>query len=166
MTTAALRSILCVRRICLQNRRIFDIKFGYVNDKIPDSQLYIFSSISSNKPITFAALKCVLDKVRSGATLFISADTGLIRDIPEITGVDIAYREAVNQEITVIFKDKQLPVKTEFLYKIEKFARGGACNGRKTAKEYFSKTNWAAERYIFLTLPLEKNISAKNKVRF
>lgn len=143
----------------------FDIKFGYVNDKIPDSQLYIFPSISSNKPITFAALKCVLDKVRSGATLFISADTGLIRDIPEITGVDIAYREAVNQEITVIFKDKQLPVKTEFLYKIEN-SRAEVLATDENGEGVFFKNKLGSGTVYFLTLPLEKYLGEKQGAFF
>lgn len=143
----------------------FDVKFVYVNDKIPDFQLYIFPSISSNKPITLAALKCVLDKVRDGATLFISADTGLIRNIPEITGVDIAYREAVNEERTVFFKGKQLPIKTEFLYKIEN-SRSEVIAKDENGEGVFFRNKFGSGTVYFLTLPLEKYLGKKQGAFF
>lgn len=70
-----------------------DVHFSYSLDSIPESPLYIFPSISSSKSIPLAAFHQLLERVRGGATLYISADTGLLRDIPAITGVDIAYRK-------------------------------------------------------------------------
>ena len=135
-----------------------DINFAYVMDSIPDSPLYIFPSISSNKSITLAALEQLLDKVRSGAVLFISADTGLIRSVPEITGVDIAYREMINTERTINFKGEQLPIKTTFSFKTEN-SRAEILAKDETGESVFFRHKLGKGSVYFLTLPLEKHLA-------
>lgn len=135
-----------------------DVNFAYVMDSIPDSPLYIFPSISSNKSITLAALEQLLDKVRSGAVLFISADTGLIRSVPEITGVDIAYREMINTERTINFKGEQLPIKTTFSFKTEN-SRAEILAKDETGESVFFRHKLGKGSVYFLTLPLEKHLA-------
>lgn len=135
-----------------------NVNFAYVMDSIPDSPLYIFPSISSNKSITLAALEQLLDKVRSGAVLFISEDTGLIRSVPEITGVDIAYREMINTERTINFKGEQLPIKTTFSFKTEN-SRAEILAKDETGESVFFRHKLGKGSVYFLTLPLEKHLA-------
>lgn len=132
-----------------------DVKFSYVLDAIPNSPIYIFPSISSNKSITLDALNQVLGNVKNGAVLYFSADTGLFRSIPEITGVDIAYREKTDSVKTMCFGSEKLPVRTTYSYKIEN-TRAEILARTEDNEPVFFKYHFGKGTVYFLTLPLEK----------
>lgn len=135
-----------------------DVHFSYSLDSIPESPLYIFPSISSSKSIPLVAFHQLLERVRGGATLYISADTGLLRDIPAITGVDIAYREKVNSEKIMTFGGEKLPIKTTFSFCVER-VRGEILAADEAGNPVFFKNAYGKGTVYFLTLPLEKYLS-------
>lgn len=135
----------------------FDVEFSYVSSRIADSELYIFPSIESNMSIGLGALKKIIERVKNGASLYISADSGLIRDIPEMTGVTIAYREKTDKVTGVDFKNKSLPVGTAFSYKIEK-SDAEILASDENGDGVFFKNKLGSGNVYFLTVPLEKYV--------
>jgi len=59
----------------------------------------------------------LLEKVKSGSVLYLCADSGLLRQVPQITGVNIAYREEVGREKLLRIGNTVLPIKTQYFYK-------------------------------------------------
>lgn len=68
--------------------------FCYALDKIPDSDLYILPCLTAYHAIPKSRLYELLEKVKNGANLYVSADWGFIRDFKEIFGVEVLSREA------------------------------------------------------------------------
>ena len=142
-----------------------DVNFNYMLDPIVDSRLYILPSIKENKALPKPRLDELLEKVKSGSVLYICADTGLLRQIPEITGVEIAYREKVNKVKMLNFNGKQMPVYTSYFYKPE-----SACAEVKATDEngeaVFFKYKYGKGYVYFMTLPIESYLSGKEGAFF
>ena len=98
-----------------------DLAYSYALDPIPDAPLYIIPSVKNNKSIPKGRLDELLRKVLEGSVLYICADTGLMRDIPEITGVNIAYREYVNAPKTLRIAGGEMQINTTYFYKPESY---------------------------------------------
>ena len=142
-----------------------DMNFCYALDKIPDSPLYIFPSISGNKSIDKKRFNEILEKVKNGSVLYISADTGLIREIPQTTGVSIAYREQINSDKIMMFGKKELPIKTEFFLMPESSSAEVIATD-ENGNGVFFKNKYGKGYVYFLTLPLEKYLANKSGAFF
>ena len=134
-----------------------DMRFSYVNNPIPDSPLYIIPSVERHKAISKARLCELLSKVEEGSVLYVCADTGLLRDIPEITGVEIAYREAVNSSKTLFAFGEKLPISTTFFYKPEA-VNAQIVGTDENGEGVFFKHSYGKGYIYFLTLPLERSL--------
>lgn len=137
-----------------------DLNFHYSLDPIKPSLLYLLASIGGHKSIPKHRLDEVLRQVRNGAVLYLSADTGLFRQIPEITGVSIAYREAVNAEKIITFSGQRLPVKTTYFYKPES-SEAEILARDENGDGVFFKNKYGKGYVYFLTVPLEKYLAYK-----
>ena len=134
-----------------------DMHFSYLLDPIPDSPLYIIPSVEKNKAIPKGRLEELLAKVREGSTLYLSADTGFFRDIPDITGVEISYREAVNTTKTLRAFGEELPIKTTYFYKPETI-NATVVGVDESSEAVFFKHSYGKGFVYFLTLPLERSL--------
>lgn len=135
-----------------------DMSFSYALDPIPDSPIYILPSVSRNKSITKQRLDELLEKVKKGSVLYISADTGLMRMLPELTGVSIAYREQIEKTISVKFGDHALPIKTTFFLKPESYDAEVIATDENGDGVFF-RHKYGKGCVYFLTLPLEKHLA-------
>ncbi len=135
-----------------------DMSFSYALDPIPDSPLYILPSISQSKTITKQRLEELMKKVEDGAVLFMSADTGLFRDIPEITGVNIAYREQINSSKNICLGENIIPINATFFFKPESYDAEVIATD-ENGEGVFFKHRYGKGFVYFLTLPLEKHLS-------
>ena len=142
----------------------FDVKFNYALDEIEDSPLYILPSVSRYKTITKKRFDELMEKVYNGAVLYISADTGLMRKIPEITGVDIAYREDVSSTKTMMMDGLELPISTTYFLKPESY-RAKVIGADENGEGVFFEHKYGDGYVYFITMPLEKHL-AKEKGAF
>ena len=134
-------------------------KFHYVMDPIPDAPLYILPSIMGgrsiyNRAISKHRLNELLERVRNGAVLYLSLDTGIFRQIPEFTGVDFAWRETVNAVKTLCLNGERLPIKASKLLTPE----GGTAEILGTDEDgvgVFFRYPLGKGFVFLLTLPLE-----------
>lgn len=137
-----------------------DVNFNYLLDPICDSGLYIIPSVKENKSIPKTRLNELLKKVEEGAVLYICADEGLLRQIPEITGVDIAYRENVSEIKLLKMFNNELPIYTSYFYKPENYTADVIATDENDVPVFF-KNPYGKGYIYFLTLPLESFLSEK-----
>lgn len=143
----------------------FDVNFSYVLDAIPDSPLYILPSIKTSKSFPKNRLDELLEKVNNGAVLYICADTGLFRQVPEITGVEIAYREKISSQKTINIGGEALPINATYYYKIEN-ADAEVIATDENGEGVLFKHKKGKGYVYFLTLPLETYLSEKSGAFF
>lgn len=142
-----------------------DVNFCYCLDPIPDSRLYILPSVRDHKSIPKNRLDALLEKVRRGAVLYLCADTGLMRQLPDITGVDIACREEVNTQKQLHFAGVQLPINAHYCYWIEN-SRAQIIGTDEKGQGAFFRYDYGKGQIYFLTLPLERYLSEKQGAFF
>ena len=90
--------------------------------------------------------------------LYISLDSGLFRQLPEITGVQMEYRTQVNRAVSVLFGGETLPITTEYFYKPETYA-AEALAECETGEPVFFRASLGKGSVFLLTLPLERHLS-------
>lgn len=142
-----------------------DVSFSYLPDPIPDSPLYLIPSIKTHKSMPKNRLDELLKKVKQGSVLYLCADSGLIRQLPEFTGVEISYREEVNCEKSLKLGEISLPIKTRFYYQPEHI-RGQVLGWDETGQGVFFQYSYGAGLVCFLTLPLERHLADCHGVFF
>lgn len=143
----------------------FDVNFNYMLDPIVDSKLYILPSIKANKALPKPRLDELLAKVKDGSVLYVCADEGLLRQIPEITGVEISYREKVNQVKTLEFNGSQMPIFTKYFYKPESIQAEIKATDENGDAVFF-KHAYGKGYIYFMTLPLESYLTNKEGIFF
>ena len=142
-----------------------DVRFSYIQDPIPDSPLYIIPSIKSSKSMQKNRLDELLLKVKNGRVLYLCADSGLLRQVPDIMGVSIAYREEVNREKLLHLGDACLPVRAQYFYKPES-ADAEVIGRDENGDGVFFKHRYGKGYVYFLTLPLEAYLAGKQGAFF
>ena len=142
-----------------------DVNFNYVLDPLKDSKLYILPSVSGYHAIPKAKFNELLEKVKEGAVLYICADEGLSRKIPEITGVDIEFRERVDEVKLLKMCGKELPIHTSYFYKPESYT-AEVIGADENDVPVFFKNPYGKGYIYFLTLPLEAFLSKKKGAFF
>ena len=135
-----------------------DVRFAYAADPIPDAKLYILTGLIHNKAMTKPRLDELLEKVSRGATLYLSLDWGLFRQIPEITGVEIAYREQIRKNVSVLLGEQKLPVNTQYIYHLESACAETAAVC-ESGEGVFFKHKFGQGNVYLLTLPLERYLA-------
>ena len=135
-----------------------DVRFSYALDPIPDTKLYIFTGLTHHKTITKQRLDELLEKVRAGAVLYMSLDSGLFRQLPEIAGVTFEERHQVNKKVTVQLGEEKLPVLTQYFYTPESYTAEplAFCD---TGEPVFFRHRLGDGWVYLLTLPLERHLT-------
>lgn len=140
-----------------------DMGFSYVLDPIPDSPLYIIPSINNNKSIPKNRLDELMKKVENGSVLYLCADRGLIREIPQLTGIEIEYRDKVSTQKTLRFEGSELPIFTRFFYKANA-VDAEVLGVDERGEGVFFKHRYGKGYVCFMTLPLEYHLASKVSV--
>jgi hypothetical protein len=78
-----------------------DIEFRYSSQPVGDAGLYLLPSIRGDACISGSRMRELLEKVKEGAVLYISMDTGLLSPFSEFTGVRVITREKQSEADSV-----------------------------------------------------------------
>ncbi len=149
----------------LAKKANLDMSFSYLLDPIPDAPLYIIPSIEKNKAVTKQRLDELLEKVKAGSVLYLCADTGLFRQIPEIMGVEFAYREQVNCEKKMVLRGVELPIRATFSYKPES-SRAEVVAVDENGDGVLFKQACGKGTVYFMTLPIEAHLAKNSKLLY
>ena len=148
---------------CLAKQANFDVNFAYADDEIPKSDLYILPSLDDNKSISLHKLNEGLERVKEGASLYISIGSALFRRLPELSGISIAYREGNSSLENVYINNTILKMKPDFKFAVE------SCNAEIIAEGNDKRPVYVKNRYgdgyiYFSTIPIEKYLTGQNEV--
>ena len=144
----------------LGKRANLDFRFSYAVEAIPDSPLYILPSVSSNQTIPADRLDTILSNVEKGSVFFMSIGEALFRQIPEIFGVNIAWREIAPAHKDVTFGGEVLPVDVPVSYTIESAEADVLATDAQGNPVFFVKQHGKG-RVFLLLMPLEKFLAQK-----
>jgi hypothetical protein len=138
-----------------------DIEFAYSDQNLPEAPLYFLPSISGDASISGRRMKELLERVRAGASLYLSLQNGLLSPFEEYTGLSVISREKSGRTEPVTVKNGGgsfvLPVYRAFKLNMETrgaetLASDGGGNPVYTVYPY------GKGRVFFLALPLETGL--------
>ena len=132
--------------------------FSYLLDPIPDAPLYIIPAIKHNKAIPKHRFDELLEKVRAGSVLYLCVDSGVMREIPETTGVEIAYRVKRRTQKTMRLGAQTLPITADYLFEIESADAEVIARDETGMGVLFCHAMGKGAVY-FMTLPLESYLA-------
>lgn len=139
----------------------FDVEFQYHDQAIRDSELYLVPSIKSFKTIHRRTWLELLDRVRAGATLYLSLDNGMVQPFNEPFGLTILTREKRATPLDLVSQDMpSMRLDATWKYRIQTdhatvLAREPDGNPALTEAAY------GRGRLICLTAPLESMLTDK-----
>ncbi len=93
-----------------------DIDFAYCTDIIPESNCYIMPSMASDSAIYLHAYLDLIERVKRGATLYMSVENALLSPFEEVTGVKVITRSKRTSTDTVKIDGESL--KFDAAYKL------------------------------------------------
>ena len=148
---------------CLAKQANIDLEFAYAENPIPDADLYIMPSIDTNRPITKDRLNELLEKVKNGATLYMSIGKGLFRNIPEMTGVTFSEKEGFTSFENIKIGDETISLKADYDYVVE------SCSAEiiaetESGRPVFFKNKFGKGYIYFSIIPVEKCLLQRKDV--
>ena len=148
---------VCYAAYILARQAGINLRFCYSYDSIPEADTYLLPSVNGMKAIDKANFDLLKERVKNGASLYISMDNGVLSEFEVLTGMrvlDSSESKAV-RSFTLNGEKFNFSVKREF-----KLASVGAevvaadNEGNPTLTAY----NYGKGRVTYLNFPLEENL--------
>lgn len=79
--------------------------YGQMTGELPDSPVYLLPSIAGTNVLRKETLDQILQKVKKGATLYISNDTGYLAEFEKYTGVHVVNSMMIPETCSMEFVD-------------------------------------------------------------
>ena len=137
-----------------------DLDLSYALDPIPDARLYILPALEGNQCITARRLDELLRKVEQGAVLYCSIGNCLFRQVPEIMGVQAAWRECVPFDTEIRVNGETLPVRAPIRYTLEDVNAEVLAHDAEGTPVLFMKPHGQG-KIVFSLYPLEADAAAR-----
>lgn len=134
-----------------------DIEFAYLNDGIPDSDVYFFPSVCFTQDMSIDMLDNLMSRVNNGAVLYLSVNMGFIRNMNTDFGFHLNYRKKVDANKNVCIDNEKLPVYFSVQYDIDvEDAKVLATD--EEGKPVFLSHDYGKGKVFFLMCPLESHL--------
>ena len=135
-----------------------DVEFAFSTDKIPESKLYIMPSMCSDSPIYLGAYKELIERVKRGATLYMSIENALLSPFGDISGLKVITRSRRAAVDKVTLPDGEI-LNFDSEYKLDIEPAGArviltADDGTPALSEY----KLGEGRVVFCTAPIELRV--------
>lgn len=135
-----------------------DISFCWCDDELPQADVYLLPALTGDSSIFKHQLQVLTDRVRNGATLYMSLNNALFSPFTEITGVQVKTRSRRTKEDLVTLGDTQFhmtsPVKHTFRT-VGASVLASAEDGNIAMTEYALGSG----RVIFCAYPIELDVA-------
>ncbi|MBE6702529.1 MAG: hypothetical protein E7585_03845 [Ruminococcaceae bacterium] len=149
---------------CLAKQANLDLTFVHFDQSVPQSHLYLIPSVDHNHGISRHCLMDILQRVKAGATLYISVGKANFRMIKELTGAAFSYREQGGAE-TVRLGDTALPLTADFRYGTEHTDGAEVLARGEDGRAVYLRHAYGKGYVYFSTVPVEKAL-AERKTAF
>jgi len=142
----------------------FDITFQYADQPIQDASFYMLPAISGGRIINRRRWLELLERVKAGATLYVSHDNGMLSPLTEPFGIDVITRSRRAQPTHITFnalpEQPAITSNSEFLLRLH--ARQAAVLGREDdGNPVFTHAQYGKGSIYFLSVPIEKQLTLR-----
>ncbi|MCI5969943.1 MAG: hypothetical protein SPF92_03790 [Clostridia bacterium] len=148
---------------CLAKQAGIDLKFAHADSPLPESDIYLMPSIDTTRAITRHRFVELLERVKEGATLYLSIGSAQFRWFDKLSGMDIAYREGSDVSETIFINDTKLTVKPDFKY-IPENVSSKIIAKSDDGRAVYVRNNYGKGYIYASTMPVEKFLGKQNCV--
>jgi len=136
----------------------FNLEYQYCTQKIKEAHLYILPGLGASSAIPNHRMEELLQKVKNGATLYISLDEGLLSDFESIAGLRVVVREASYNTTSFSVNGSKLTIPANIHYQIENIG-AKIISADANGNPVFSVNSYGKGKIYLLLLPLENYLS-------
>jgi hypothetical protein len=138
-----------------------DVEFAYATDKIPESKIYIMPSMRSGSPMYLGAYRDLIERVKRGATLYMSIEDALLSPFTDVTGLKVITRSRrISPDTVTLDGGEELTFDSEFKLDMESVGARvilAAKDGTPALTEY----SLGEGRVVFCSAPIESRMGTK-----
>ena len=140
----------------------FDLTFQYADQPLKDAPLYLLPCISGGRVLYRRHYQELLERVRAGATLYVSHDNGMLSPFTQVFGTDVRSRSkrAAGTQVTFDALPGRPVVDTRGEFRLELSPTGAEVLARETdGNPVFTCAPYGKGKVYFLSIPLEKELT-------
>jgi hypothetical protein len=140
----------------------FDIQFQYMDQPLKPASLYLMPSVSGGSPCTRRFWLELLQRVKDGATLYVSHHDGLLSPINEPFGIQIQTRQRRTQPVQMHMDglDGAPRLSLRAPIRLDLAPAGAAVLGREpNGNPVFTCASYGLGKIYFLSVPIELELS-------
>ena len=138
-----------------------DVEFAYATDEIPEAKIYIMPSMCSDSPMYLGAYRDLIERVKRGATLYMSIENALLSPFTDVTGLKVITRSRRTSPDTVTLDaGEELTFDSEFKLDMESVGARvilAAKDGSPALTEY----SLGEGRVVFCSAPIESRMGTE-----
>ncbi|MBQ3547420.1 MAG: cellulase family glycosylhydrolase [Clostridia bacterium] len=136
-----------------------NLKFGFAENEIPESDIYLLPSICGSDIMPQERLDDLIERVYNGATLYISCDDGMLPDFSKFTGVKNVNFNLGKQVGSFELCGKRIEFSRNCKHYLE--LCGAKEISENSSEIVFTKYSFGKGMVYYLNYPLEKNFIGK-----
>jgi hypothetical protein len=139
----------------------FDLEFQHSNQPIKPAELYILPSIKGLTLMNRKDWLAILDKVKEGATLYVSYDQGFLSHFLEPAGIEVVTSQNRNEQASFVANDGKIkPFKMNAGRKLNLISKGATILAHENdGNPIFTVNTYGKGKIYFLGMPLEMNLT-------
>ena len=138
----------------------FDIRFQYGRENPQDAELYLLPGLRGASGLYRTQIHALLEKVKNGATLYLSLDDGSLSPFTEVFGVESGGREARTAPARVRFQNGLYEIQSPFRL-ILRTLNAEVLATEENGNPVFTRARFGKGEIYFLSLPLECSLAEK-----
>ena len=141
----------------------FDIEYQHGNQPIKDASLYILPSIKGLELINRKDWLGILDKVKAGATLYVSFNQGFLSPFIEQAGFEVVTSQNRNEPVDFISNDGSIkPFSMSSVRKLTlATTTAKVLAHEKDGNPIFTVSSYGTGKIYYLGFPMEMNLTLK-----
>ena len=140
-----------------------DVKFCYVTEEIPEANVYFLPSLTSDRPYHSHEIAPVIERVKQGATLYMSWQDALLSPFEEYTGVRSEYLVSVPRADAVVMDGERVTLSGPTTMKLE-MAGAEVLLSTENGEPALVKHKLGKGTVYYLNYPIEKTAGATSGV--
>jgi hypothetical protein len=147
----------------------FDLDFRFEGQPLPDADFYMLPSVTGVFGVAKQRWEQLLDKVRAGATLYVSSNDGYMLNFSELTGltVESRCRRSSDAEVVMNAEGESVKVVIPSQFKLDfRNDRAEILAAEPDGNPVFTRSSYGEGTVFFSALPLELAMSQQTGVSY
>ena len=140
-----------------------DVKFCYVTEEIPEANVYFLPSLTSDRPYHSHEIAPIIERVKQGATLYMSWQDALLSPFEEYTGVRSEYLVSVPRADAVVMDGERVTLSGPTTMKLE-MAGAEVLLSTENGEPALVKHKLGKGTVYYLNYPIEKTAGASSGI--